>query len=360
MRALGLPMELFDLPTDFADRWKDELPISERCLKELKKIRADLAKVHERTFELFDIGLNIGYRSERTLDGKLTKLTEAAIWHSVLLKTEFKLKLLYTIDGYLSAVEAKNPVSTFLLARYLLELVATVHVIDAQLERCFKIDAGEWENRALNFIAILFRSRHSTSHPDFRADVAELGISEVLVKPVRIVKAVQQLAGRSGFSGAVSMYDFLSNICHHNGSGHRMFTESFRETTAIALPSGRAVFRKETAVALTMRYPARASATMSYARTARIAWYSAHIADRLIGGLAERPFTREEIRHLTNGRLKDISIDTTERLLDPLQRKKIAKVGRNDPCSCGSGKKFKLCCGKEAGRRAPGALFDGQ
>ena len=24
----------------------------------------------------------------------------------------------------------------------------------------------------------------------------------------------------------------------------------------------------------------------------------------------------------------------------------IPKVGRNDPCPCGSGKKFKLCCGK--------------
>ena len=24
----------------------------------------------------------------------------------------------------------------------------------------------------------------------------------------------------------------------------------------------------------------------------------------------------------------------------------IRKVGRNDPCSCGSGKKFKKCCGK--------------
>ena len=24
------------------------------------------------------------------------------------------------------------------------------------------------------------------------------------------------------------------------------------------------------------------------------------------------------------------------------------KVGRNDPCPCGSGKKYKHCCGKEA------------
>jgi preprotein translocase subunit SecA len=27
--------------------------------------------------------------------------------------------------------------------------------------------------------------------------------------------------------------------------------------------------------------------------------------------------------------------------------KKSAKVGRNDPCPCGSGKKYKQCCGKE-------------
>ena len=27
----------------------------------------------------------------------------------------------------------------------------------------------------------------------------------------------------------------------------------------------------------------------------------------------------------------------------------VAKVGRNDPCTCGSGKKFKKCCEKKAG-----------
>lgn len=31
----------------------------------------------------------------------------------------------------------------------------------------------------------------------------------------------------------------------------------------------------------------------------------------------------------------------------PVQRK-TAKVGRNDPCPCGSGKKYKNCCGKNA------------
>ncbi|MEG2185667.1 MAG: SEC-C metal-binding domain-containing protein, partial [Cloacibacillus sp.] len=28
------------------------------------------------------------------------------------------------------------------------------------------------------------------------------------------------------------------------------------------------------------------------------------------------------------------------------QPRKVAKIGRNDPCPCGSGKKYKQCCGK--------------
>ena len=32
----------------------------------------------------------------------------------------------------------------------------------------------------------------------------------------------------------------------------------------------------------------------------------------------------------------------------------LAPVGRNEPCPCGSGKKFKLCCAaKQAGQKAP-------
>jgi len=28
--------------------------------------------------------------------------------------------------------------------------------------------------------------------------------------------------------------------------------------------------------------------------------------------------------------------------------RKVEKIGRNDPCSCGSGKKYKKCCGTAA------------
>ena len=32
----------------------------------------------------------------------------------------------------------------------------------------------------------------------------------------------------------------------------------------------------------------------------------------------------------------------------PVIAKKEDTIGRNDPCPCGSGKKYKKCCGKDA------------
>ena len=40
-------------------------------------------------------------------------------------------------------------------------------------------------------------------------------------------------------------------------------------------------------------------------------------------------------------------ITALERLLNPPKPKLVAKkLGRNEPCSCGSGKKYKICCGE--------------
>ena len=44
---------------------------------------------------------------------------------------------------------------------------------------------------------------------------------------------------------------------------------------------------------------------------------------------------------------KPEDITTLEILLNPIKTKMAEKkVGRNEPCPCGSGKKYKKCCGK--------------
>jgi uncharacterized protein YecA (UPF0149 family) len=45
--------------------------------------------------------------------------------------------------------------------------------------------------------------------------------------------------------------------------------------------------------------------------------------------------------------VKDADPEALERFMptEPVRRAQ-PKVGRNDPCPCGSGKKYKKCCGK--------------
>ena len=52
-----------------------------------------------------------------------------------------------------------------------------------------------------------------------------------------------------------------------------------------------------------------------------------------------------------------------ERLLDEKKkaeeqkRERTVKIGRNDPCVCGSGKKFKKCCIEKLSNRQPASLM---
>jgi uncharacterized protein YecA (UPF0149 family) len=49
---------------------------------------------------------------------------------------------------------------------------------------------------------------------------------------------------------------------------------------------------------------------------------------------------RKPAEMLEGGRLLPRKVETF--------RRPTPKIGRNDPCPCGSGKKYKKCCGKEA------------
>ena len=55
----------------------------------------------------------------------------------------------------------------------------------------------------------------------------------------------------------------------------------------------------------------------------------------------EKPRPRRQVRNLVTNRGEDGAVEVT-------QRKIGKKVGRNEPCPCGSGKKYKKCCGKSA------------
>ncbi len=63
------------------------------------------------------------------------------------------------------------------------------------------------------------------------------------------------------------------------------------------------------------------------------------------------PEKRENIKaHIAAGLLQACRYFRAQRQVSPdahtsEPRRSAAKVGRNDPCPCGSGKKYKRCCG---------------
>lgn len=334
-REVGFGLELGDKPA-----------VRERCLEAIRDIQKQLADELTGTFEVFDLGVNPELSSKIDINRDLDSLMQASIWHAIATKFEFKLKLLHTVDGYLSAVGSKNPVATFLLARYLVELVATVSEIDLLMSACQKISLRDGIGRATNFLAVLYRARHSTSDERFKSIFSEVGIPAEHQRPIRISTAIKRLTSRRGFSSANSIYAMLSNLCHHNGSGHKMLAERIRETDRIVTRGGMPIYAKSKAAAITLAYPASGFASNALGLTARVAWWSAHSANQIIEELDETPFTDNELRTITRGRIINAKRYFQGSKPVAINRKVPTKVRRNDPCPCGSEKKYKLCCGK--------------
>jgi hypothetical protein len=47
-----------------------------------------------------------------------------------------------------------------------------------------------------------------------------------------------------------------------------------------------------------------------------------------------------------SNKLSDFNYEEAMKFLENLNKEEKIKIGRNDPCPCGSGKKYKKCCGK--------------
>jgi uncharacterized protein len=80
--------------------------------------------------------------------------------------------------------------------------------------------------------------------------------------------------------------------------------------------------------------------------------YHEHDEDRKMRPKPISPEQREDvIAHMAVGLLGAYQYFRAQREADlgvhaPDPRRKASKVGRNDPCPCASGKKYKKCCGE--------------
>lgn len=104
----------------------------------------------------------------------------------------------------------------FSLRAICLKLAATVSAIDYELDACSDVGILDWNRRALKFLTILCRARHSTTDEGFKSIFAETGAPASVIHPIKIGKAIKQLASCNGFKSAVWAYNKLSNFCGYD------------------------------------------------------------------------------------------------------------------------------------------------
>ena len=324
-----------------------ELEKAKEVVQSLRVLRTRYLADWSPPVELFVPNPKLDLESRRTNERKVKFFNQTALWHGLLLKQEFKLKLLSCLDGYLAAVDSENPVLVYLSARYLLELVATIAYLDFELREALKANAGDWEGRGVRFVTMLCRGRYASSDPKMADVLQTFGTPKKAVKPIGIDAAVRQLSKRPEFTTALQDYDRLSNMCHHNGSGHQLYHRSMRVTDQIVLPWGDlAVFTKP-GPAVTLSYPPVNAIRVSLVQTASATLAYCAWSETILQELPVMPFTEDEVRKLTNGAVKNslnFFVPKSQNERQRFVKANTIKPGRNDPCFCGSGKKFKNCC----------------
>ena len=282
-----------------------ELEEAKEAVRSLRILRTRYHAAWSPPVELIVPHAKLDHESRLTNDRKVKFFNQTALAHGLLLKQEFRLKLLSCLDGYLAAVESENPVLMYLSARYLLELLATIAYLDFELREALKANAADWEARGVRFVTTLCRGRYSSSDPKIADVLQTFGASKKAVKPIGIEGAVRQLSKRPELATASQDYDFFSNMCHHNGSGHVLYHRSMRLTDKILLPWGDLAVFNEPGPAVTLSYPPINAVGPSLVQTASATLAYCAWSEVILQELPLMPFSEAEVQKLTNGLVKN-------------------------------------------------------
>jgi hypothetical protein len=313
----------------------------------LKAFRDRIIKGLSQPAEFFEPNYKLDHESRKDSIRKIKFFNQTALAHSLLLRHELGLKLLSVIDGYIAAVDQKNVVLVYLSARYALELLATVNFITDELKTAKAVELKDWQGRGTRFLLTLCRGRYSSSDPKIAELMKSVGVSDNAVKPIRIGIAIKHLGQNENFKSAIDDYDFLSNVCHHNGSSHKLFHRSLRLTDTVRLPSGDFIKRASPGWAITLEYPPLRAYRVAVVQTSRLVVACAAWIDTMLQEFLLVPFSEQDCSTVTNGALTNsLGYHSFRKATTRSNQMDIAstRTGRNDPCPCGSGKKFKRCC----------------
>jgi uncharacterized protein YchJ len=323
----------------------EELRAARDAIETLKGFRAKIGPTLSRPIEFFEPNHKLDPGSRKSKTAKIKFYNQNSLCLSILVQHEYRLKNLSVIDGYILAVENTQPMAIYLMARYSLELLATVNLIIKNLEKALATDLRDWQGRGNGFLSYLCQARYAASDPKITGMLKSFGVSASAVKPIDIMLAIRELSLSDFAPSAGEDYDFLSNICHHNGSSHELFRQSLRQTTSVITPAGQAIILRAPSPAVTLNYPSETAQRVSMCQTALLVLACTAHTDRLLAEMPSVPFSEDEVAELTDGEVSNsLNYFSPESIKEVLKTPTKHAAGRNEPCPCGSGKKYKRCC----------------
>lgn len=271
-------------------------------------------------------------------------LQQLCLLHATAFVRSNQIKLLHMIDAYLKMAQGRNPSGVYACARSLLEFNAFLYEVQRRLAEASSGDEKNWRPRGEAFFKQIVRARFGTSDPQMRKLLIDSKIPKSCLDPLNIMNCIKTLSSEPEFSDISQRYNCLCDYVHHNLSSQTISNEGTFVSDVARSKSGGEVHTLMTVPVTRYAYPAESKADKSINDTISGAVLDQEAAVVWLNECRDSPFTADELIKWTGSEFGVVEIRDRSELSRRKAEFGAAKVGRNDPCPCGSNKKYKNCC----------------
>jgi hypothetical protein len=275
-------------------------------------------------------------------------LHQMCLLHTMQYRTATRMKIVHLIDAFEVLARAGNGLALYSIARSALELLAQTYDVGQRLEQArSRVTPQNWRSAGEEFFKVIVRARYATSNPSHRELLADSGASKKVLDPMSVGNSIRTLDHVATARNAARRYDDLCDAVHHNlsanttvsaGSGVRAAGESARGGMLIG-PGGRAMPVTAWEYPVVWKADIAAAIGIDFVEDVRT---TLELLDRF----PQSAYLPEVLDELTGSRLGLVALDRRPDGAPILPPARSDKPGRNEPCPCGSGRKYKLCCGR--------------
>lgn len=329
-----------------AERRKDAALTAGAVLESLAALADPLRTRLSQRIEVPELAPVLDFESRRSDQVRQFKhLHQHCVGHSFAYVTGTEMKVLHLADAFEQLAEAGNGLGIYPIARSGLELYAQVVDVHARLIGCRdKVTPDYWRPPGEEFFNTIVRARFATSNETHAAAMRAQGASKAVLKPMNAMNSIASVPDPAGREIG-RRYAELCDAVHHNLSSTAAVSAGSGVADAARHPSGGAFVAHGPMTITAYEYPVVWKADIAIEQAGGNFVEDLRQTMDALENFPEHPFPRSLVEEITGSPLGIVQLPRRPdgSVIRPPIR--VERPGRNDPCSCGSGHKYKHCCG---------------